>query len=450
MSLFNPMFGCEAVNTILGDRARLQRMLDFEAALARAETRVGAIPRSAAKAIAASCHADLFDLSALAQASVKAGNLAIPMVKQLTALVAHRDREAAGFVHWGATSQDAIDTGFVLQLRDALAAMEADLEHLCTDLSTLADQHRSTPLAARTWLQQAVPTLFGLKAAGWLDALVRHRTRLRELKSRVLVCQFGGAAGTLAALGDRGLEVAQALAEELKLSLPVLPWHAHRDRIAETATVLALLTGTLGKVAGDISLQMQTEVGEVVEPAGEGRGGSSTMPHKRNPVTCALVLAAAERVPGLTSVMLSAMAQEHERGLGSWHAEWETLPEIVRLCAGALHHLAETIARLEIDTARMRQNLEVTHGLIYAEAVAMALGKHLGKSAAHELVEAASRKAVADRKHLREVLASDPAIRAHLNISDLGGLFEPSNYTGVAGKFIDRVLRAAREGREDR
>src|SRR6516162_7203969 len=263
MSLFDPMFGCEAVNTILGDRARLQRMLDFEAALARAEARVGAIPRSAAEAIAASCHADRFDLSALAQASVKAGNLAVPMVKQLTALVAHRDQEAAGFVHWGATSQDAIDTGFVLQLRDALAAMEADLEHLCTDLGSLADRHRSTPLAARTWLQQAVPTLFGLKAAGWLDALVRHRTRLRELKTRVLVCQFGGAAGTLAALGDRGLEVGQALAEELKLSLPVLPWHAHRDRVAEAATVLALLTGTLGKVAGDISLQMQTEVGEV-------------------------------------------------------------------------------------------------------------------------------------------------------------------------------------------
>ena len=450
MPLFDLMFGCAAVNTILGDRARLQRMLDFEAALARAEAHVGVIPMSAADAIAASCDADRFDLESLAHASVKAGNPAIPLVKELTALVARNDREAARFVHVGATSQDAIDTGFVLSLRDALVTMEGDLERLCTHLAGLADRHRSTPVAARTWLQHAVPSVFGLKIAGWLDAVLRHQTRLCQLGSRVLVLQFGGAAGTLAALGDRGLEVAQALAEELKLELPVAPWHSHRDRVAEVATVLALLTGTLGKIARDISLYMQTEVGEVFEPAGKGRGGSSTMPHKRNPVTCALVLAAAQSVPGLTSVMLSAMSQEHERGLGGWHAEWETLSEIIRLSAGALHHLSETVGALEVDTERMRQNLEVTRGLIYAEAVSAVLSKRLGKAAAHQLVEGASHKAIADKQHLRDVLATDPAISAQLNPSELERLFEPSNYTGVANNFIDRVLQAAKKVWKDR
>jgi len=446
MELLDPLFGSEAVNKLFADRPRLQRMLDFEAALARAEARMGVIPKSAAGPIAAKCQADLFDLPALAHASVNAGNLAIPMVKQLITLVGKDDEQAMRYVHWGATSQDVIDTGLVLQLRDALPVIHADLERLCDGLTSLAERHRSTPVAARTLMQQAVPTVFGLKAAGWLDAMARHRTRVQALQARVLVVQFGGAAGTLATLGTRGLDVAAALAEELQLELPALPWHGHRDRVVEVATTLALLTGTLGKIARDISLQMQTEVGEAFEPSGEGRGGSSTMPHKRNPIACAVVLAAADRVPGLTAIMLTAMSQEHERGLGGWHAEWETLPEIVRLCAGALHHVVDTIAGLEIDPKRMRQNLELTQGLIFAEAVTMALAKHTGKMTAHQILEAASRKAMAEKKHLRDVLAVDSRVTTQLSASEIEKLFEPLNYTGVAGQFIGRAIAASKAG----
>jgi len=295
------------------------------------------------------------------------------MVKALTALVAKKDKVAAGYVHWGATSQDAMDTGLVLQLRRTFELIDRDVARLAQALSSAAKKHRRTPLAGRTWLQQAVPVTFGLKAAGALSALDRHRERLRELRPRVLVIQFGGAAGTLASLGLRGLDVAKALAAQLKLGSPDVPWHTHRDRIAEVATVLGLLTGTLGKIAKDLSLLMQTEVGEALEPAAPGKGGSSSMPHKRNPVDAAIALAAATKVPALVSVMLSAMPQEHERGLGNWHAEWETLPEICMLCAGALDHLTQAIEGLEVDPKRMRRNLDITQGLIVAEAVSAAL-----------------------------------------------------------------------------
>jgi 3-carboxy-cis,cis-muconate cycloisomerase len=266
------------------------------------------------------------------------------------------------------------------------------------------------------------------------------------LQPRVMVVQFGGAAGTLAMLGDRGLDVAAALAGELQLTLPAVPWHGHRDRVVEVATTLALLTGTLGKMARDISLQMQTEVGEVFEPSERGRGGSSTMPHKRNPITCAVVLAAADRVPGLTGIMLAAMPQEHERSLGGWHAEWQTLPEIVRLSAGALHHMVEAVAGLEIDPGRMQQNLELTHGLIFAEAVTAVLARKIGKMKAHQILETASRKAFGDKKHLRDVLTVDPEVLPHLDKSEIEQLFEPLKYTGVAGQFIDRVIAASKGG----
>ena len=440
MTLLDPLFGWKPIDEIFSDASRLLRMLDFEAALARAEARVSLIPADAALSISSHCRAELFDLNALARAAADAGNLAIHMVRQLTDLVAKADKDAARYVHWGATSQDAIDTGLTLQLRDALHVVASELDHLCAALAQLAEKHRATPLAARTWLQQAIPSVFGLKAAGYLDALTRHRSRLRELESRGIVLQFGGAAGTLASLHDRGLDVAKVLAEELKLPLPDVPWHAHRDRIAEVATTLALLTGTLGKVARDLSLQMQTEVGELSEPAAAGRGGSSTMPQKRNPVACATILAAADRVPALASTILRSMTQEHERGLGNWHAEWETLPELVRLAAGALHRAAETLAGLEVDTVRMRQNLEITHGLIYAEAVSMALSPHLGKRPAHQILEKASQRAIAEKKHLCDILAADPTITSRISAAELDQLFDPANYTGMSSQFIDRVL----------
>ena len=439
--LLEPLFGSLEACALFTDRARIKGMLDFEAALARAEARTGVIPASAAPTIAKQCRPELFNMTELARGTARAGNPAIPLVKRLTALVAADDPEAARYVHWGATSQDAIDTGLVLQLRGFLDIFAADLGRLSAALARLAEAQRTTPLVGRTWLQHALPVTFGLKAAGWLDAIERHRKRISQVRARALVPQFGGAAGTLAALGERGLEVAEALAGELGLANPALPWHAHRDRIVEIATVLGLIVGTLGKIARDLSLLTQTEVAEAFEPGGEGRGGSSTMPHKRNPVSAAVVLAAAMRAPGLVATLLSAMIQEHERGLGGWHAEWETLPQLCCLAAGALRQTMETIDGLALDPDRMRTNLEATHGQILAEAVMMALGSRIGRLEAHDLVERACHQANTSRRHLREVLAEDPAVTKHLSLGDLDRLFEPANYSGQAAVLVERVLR---------
>jgi 3-carboxy-cis,cis-muconate cycloisomerase len=438
--LLDALFRTDAVREIFSDRGRLQGMLDFEAALARATTRAGLTPGPAASQIESQCHAERFDVGALSRGAAAAGNPAIPMVKALTALVESKDHDAARFVHWGATSQDVMDTGLVLQLRSALDLIDAGLANLSDALARLASRHKRTLVAGRTWMQQAAPVTFGLKVAGWLSAIERHRQRVKELRARALVLQFGGAAGTLASLGNRGLDVAAALAGELKLALPDIPWHAQRDRVAEVATTLGLLVGSLGKIARDVSLAMQTEIGEAFEPAAPGRGGSSTLPHKRNPVSVAVVLAAAARVPALVSVMLAAMVQEQERGLGNWHAEWETLPEICMLAAGALGHVTQVMEGLETDARRMRQNLDATRGLIMAEAVSSALAPKLGRQAAHELVEAACARAVEQGMSLREVLEQDTKLGAHLSAAELDRLFNPENYLGVAEQLVERVL----------
>jgi 3-carboxy-cis,cis-muconate cycloisomerase len=438
--LLDQLFGAPEAEAIFTDRARLQAMLDFEAALARAEAGLGIIPAAAAPAIATKAKAELFDLGELARGAALAGNLAIPMVKQLTALVAADDAEAARFVHWGATSQDVIDTGLVLQLRRYVDWLGSELDVLSGHLAALATRHRATPMVARTWLQQALPTTLGLKAAGWLDAVDRMRARIGEAGPRLLALQFGGAAGTLAALGPRGLDVAAALAADLGLALPAVPWHGARDRIAEAAALLGLLVGTLGKIARDVSLCMQTEVAELFEPTGEGRGGSSTMPHKRNPMASATILAAAARAPGLVATGLGAMVQEHERAVGGWQAEWASLPELCRLAGGALRQCNEMLGGLQVDAARMRANLEATRGLIMAEAVQMALGHKIGRLAAHDLVEAACKRAVREGRHLRDVLAQDPAVRAHLDDKALAQLFEPTAYLGVADALVGRAL----------
>lgn len=444
MALLDPLFGSAAMDEVFSDGARIQRMLDFEAALAKAEAACGVIPAGAAEAIASKCKANLLDATALANATALALNPAIPLVKQLTALVAKDDAEAARFVHWGATSQDVNDTGLVLQLRQAFDLIDADVASLCDSLIQLVQKYRSTPIAGRTLMQHALPTTFGVKVAGWLDAMNRHRERLAQTRERVLVLQFGGAVGTLAALKGKGLQVSEALATKLHLELPIAPWHAHRDRVAEAATTLGLCAGTLGKIARDISLHMQTEIAEVCEPSAEGRGGSSTMPHKHNPVTAGVVLSAATRMPGLVSTMLSAMVQEDERGLGNWHAEWETLPQIFRLTGGALSQMAAMVPQLEIGAERMRRNLGATQGLIYAEGVAMALGAHIGKSAAHTLVESASKQARESGKHLRDVLSQTKTVTGHLKPADLDRLFAPENYLGAAEEFADRVIAASR------
>ncbi len=446
MSVLSTLFHWDAIDGLLGDRARVQGMLDFEAALARAEARAGVIPDSAPPVITAQCSAESYDLDELGRGAALAGNLAIPLVRELTARVQAKDPEAASFVHWGATSQDAIDTGLVLQLRPVLDRIASELSRLGDALAALVEAHRTTSIAGRTWMQHAVPTSFGLKAAGWLDAVQRHRERIAELQRRALVLQFGGAAGNLAALGDRGLEVAAALAEELKLALPDLPWHAHRDRLAEVATTMGLLVGTLGKMARDVALHAQSEVAELREPGGPGRGGSSSMPHKRNPLSSAVVLAAAIRAPGLVASMLSAMVQEDERGLGGWQAEWETLPELMALAGGALHHLTDVVAGLGVDPARMAANLEASRGLVFAEAVEIALAERIGRAAARRLVEDACGQVRARGRHLREVLAGNAEASRHLPADELERLFDPQRQPGATDQLIDRVL-AARSAR---
>lgn len=449
------MFGGAAALAIFDDAGTVRRMLDVEAALARAEAHCGVIPAEAAAVIADVCgdmrgdmRGDMhgIDLDALAYDAAAAGNLAIPFVRQLTAAVAQRDAHAGRFVHWGATSQDIIDTAMVLQLRDAAAAIEADLVALGQVVAELAARHRATPMVARTWLQHALPTTFGLKAAGWLDALRRDLGRLDASCAQACTLQFGGAAGTLASLGASAPAVSSALADLLGLQHPVLPWHGHRDRMVEMATTLGMLTGTLGKMARDISLMMQTEVAEVAEPSGPGRGGSSTMPHKRNPVGCSAVLAAATRVPHLVATMLAGMVQEHERALGGWQAEWDTLPQIVTLASGALSHMREVAGGLQVDTARMRENLDMTHGLILAEAAMLELGGRIGRLPAHHLVEAASRRAVADRSSLRDALAltlaADPSHATLIDDATLDRLADPANYAGESSRFADAAVRA--------
>lgn len=443
MALLDPLFTTDRMREIFSDANRLQRMLDFEAALARALVRAEVAAQSSVAPIEAQCKSNLYSREAIACAAALAGNLAIPMVKELTALVAKSDEKAAGFVHFGATSQDVIDTGLVLQLREAFDETERELARLSSMLRRLTAEHKETLLAGRTWMQQAVPVTLGLKFAGWLDAIERHRERFAQIRKRVEVLQFGGAVGTLAALGGSGPRVAEALAEELKLASPDIGWHAQRDRPAEVATVYGLLAGTLGKIARDISLLSQTEIGEVAEPSAPGRGGSSTLPHKRNPVGCSVVLAAAIRVPGLVSTMLSAMVQEHERGLGGWPAEWETLPEICMLTSGALSHLIQILEGLQIHQEAMTRNLDATQGLLMAEAIAMALAKHMGKMPAHQLIERASHRAIESGKLFREVLANEPEISKYLSSPEIDKLLDPKNYTGSAQVMIDRVLNSA-------
>jgi 3-carboxy-cis,cis-muconate cycloisomerase len=428
------------MRTVCDDAATLQHMLDFEAALARAEAAVGVIPKGAVEPIAKACRAETFDVAALAEAARGSGNLAIPLVKALTAYVAKADVEAANYVHWGATSQDVIDTAAMLSLRAGIDVLLADLDRAIKGFADLARKHRQTAVVARTWLQHALPMPLGLKLAEYAAALHRSKLRLKRVAAETLALQFGGAAGTLAALGDKGLAVSEALARELGLPLPEAPWHTHRDRFAEAASVLAIVTGSCGKIARDVSLMMQTDVGEAFEPAGEGRGGSSTMPHKRNPVAAASALAAATMAPNLAATIFAAQVQDHERSAGPWHAEWPTLPALMLVTSGALAAIVDLAEGLEVDAARMRQNLDATHGLIMAEAVSFALAEKIGKADAHHLVEAASKKAAADKKHLRDVLTSDSKVTAQLDANKLAALFEPMAYQGASQALIDRLL----------
>ncbi len=438
--LLASFFSSAAMRAICDDRAYVQYMLEFERALALAEAAIGTIPANAAAAIGKACSADQFDISALAEATTHSGLPTIPLVKMLTAIVAKSDPDSARYVHWGATSQDVIDNATVLRLRDGIDALLVDLTRAIAGFAKLAKQHRQTATVARTLLQHALPMPFGLKLAEYAAALHRSRHRLKRLKAETLVLQFGGAGGTLASLGDDGLKIAEHLAKELSLPLPDAPWHTHRDRIAEAASVFAILAGTCGKIARDMTLLMQTDVGEAFEPAGDGRGGSSTLPHKRNPVAATAAIAAATMTPNLAATIFASQMQEHERSAGLWHAEWPTLPTLMLVTSGALATIVDIAEGLEVDVDRMRANLDSTHGLVMAEAVSMALAEKTGKSEAHEIVKAASRTAIDAKQHLRDVLMKDARVTAHIDANQLTKLFEPMNYQGVSQTLIDRLL----------
>lgn len=443
-AVFGPLFTTETMAEIFSDRALVQAMLDVEAALAKAEAECGIVPPDAAEAIAAAANADFFDIDALGREIVNGGNLAIPLVKRLTALVAERDGQASRWVHWGSTSQDIIDTGLVLQMRAGLAYLEGQLTALCESLAALTEAHAATPMIARTLMQQATPATFGLKAAGWLSAIARSFSSFDDIKPHVLSLQYGGASGNLAAMHPHGLKIAEAMGRELALSVPELPWHSNRGRIAEMGAALGILLGSLGKMARDIALMAQTEIGEFREPSGGGRGGSSAMPHKANPVGCARILAAARRAPGLVSTLLAAMDQEHERGLGGWHAEWDVLPELFRLAAGALDASLTIIAEGTADTGRMRANLNLTNGLVMAEAISVALAGKIGKAEAHRLMQEASRQAVAESRHLRDCLAGRPEIAAHFDAPSLERLFNPEQHLGAAEELTKAAVASYR------
>ncbi|MCF8985228.1 3-carboxy-cis,cis-muconate cycloisomerase [Pseudomonas syringae] len=438
--LFDAYFMQPEMREIFSDEGRVQGMLDFEAALARAQARVGLIPPEVVADIELSCDARLFDFDALAIAIGSAGNSAIPLVKALGKQIAARSAEAERYVHMGATSQDVMDSGLVLQLRRAIVLLERDLSRLADAMAEQAQRHAGTPLAGRTWLQQATPVTLGMKIAGWLGAVTRHRQRLNEIKPRLLCLQFGGASGSLAALGDQAFSVAEALAGELQLALPEQPWHTQRDRLVEFAGLLGLIAGSLGKLGRDVSLLMQTEVGEVFEPSAPGKGGSSTMPHKRNPVGAAVMISTAIRAPGLVATMLAAMPQEHERSLGLWHAEWETLPELCCLVSGSLQQALQVIPGLQVDAERMAINLQSTKGLVLAEAVSIALAQRIGRDAAHHLVEQCCRRAVEQGAHLRRVLGETPQVSEQFSSDELDRLLDPAHYLGQARHWVERAV----------
>lgn len=425
------------LSDIFSDDSVLRAMLRFEIALANAAARVGVIPQRAAKTIASAAQPSSFDIAKLAHETFRAGTPGIPISKALTEVVRSKDPSAAGFVHWGATSQDVVDTALVLLLKQARPIITRDLANLESSLRKLSDEHKSTVMLGRTLLQAAPPITFGLKAAGWLNAIARSHEKLTAAFDDALVIQFGGASGTLASLGkDKdGVAVGHALADELGLSKPEAPWHTHRERLAFVVCACGVLTGTLGKMARDISLMMQNEIAEISEPTGDGRGGSSTMPHKRNPIACALTLAAANRVPNLVASFLSAMPQEHERAVGGWQAEWPIIASVIQSTGVAAASMAEVAAGLSVDVARMRANVESTNGLIFAERAMMLLAPKIGRDAAHKLLESAAGKSATEGKRLVEVLAETPEVAAHLNPGELSHLERPQEYLGCAEEF---------------
>ncbi|MEW6099235.1 MAG: 3-carboxy-cis,cis-muconate cycloisomerase [Pseudomonadota bacterium] len=430
--------------SLFGESSVVQAMMDFEAALARACAAEGLIPASAAQAIANVCKADLYDISALVADSGRAGSLAIPLVKKLTETVALFDKQAAGYVHWGSTSQDVIDTAMALLTRRAWTMIDRDLGELIGALLELAQVHADTPVLARTLMQPAQVVSFGFKCVGWAAPLVRRRESLRRRAHEALALQFGGAVGTLSSLGARGPAVAARIAQELGLHWPGQAWHTQRDEWVAFGAEVGVLCGALGKIARDWSLLAQAEVGELAEPSGAGRGGSSAMPHKRNPVASMVALAAATRAPQRVAALLAAMPQEHERGLGNWQAELAEWAGLFITAHGAVRALAQAAGGLDVDAPRMRRNIDALQGLASTEAVALCLAERIGKSAAHTLVESLARRAAQEHRPLKELVAAavqtDPALSGTLDAAELERLFDPVQAAQPAARWVRERL----------
>jgi 3-carboxy-cis,cis-muconate cycloisomerase len=442
--MFDALFTDPEVDQLFTDEAIIQAMLRFEGALALAQADIELVPLEHAHSIEVVCQRAKIDAAKLSVSARQAGNPAIPLVKELSDLVRTSNPEAARFVHAGATSQDVIDSATMIQLKSALWKITSGLQRLQPRLVQLINEHRGTMMIGRTLLQQARPISFAFKAANWFDQLARCASQVRRVSTQALVLQFGGAVGTLAGTGPDALAIRSRLAERLELAEPAMPWHTARDRFFEIGSACAMLSGCLGKIATDVSLLMQTEIGELAEAGDEGRGGSSAMPHKRNPIAPTMIIAGCSRIPGLLATMAASMIQEHERGVGRWHAEWGTLADIVSLTAGAVKHANDLFSHLEVNSAQMRENIDSTQGLVYAEDVSIALAKRIGKPEADQLVKRACQRAREKGRHLRHVLGSDPSITNILDQAALDEIFQPENALGVANQLIDRALKENR------
>jgi 3-carboxy-cis,cis-muconate cycloisomerase len=432
MSLYSEFFYANEVNEIFSDRNSVAALLKVEAALAYAQAENEIISKETSAVIAGCCKVEMIDIEKLKRDIKLGGNAAIPLVQQLTKVVKNNDFEASKFVHFGATSQDIIDTASVLQIKEFNLWLEKKIELLINELIKITKKHRNTVMVGRTLLQQAKPITFGLKTSGWLENIGRSYERILEGKNRLFVVQMAGAVGSQNA--NIPQEVIRTFGNILDLK-SAFSWQAHRDSFNEYAAKLGILVGSLGKIAIDISLLMQTEVGEVFEGSGEGKGGSSTMPHKRNPVTCSTIIANANRTPHLVASMLVCMGQEHERSAGLWHAEWEVLTQIMLLTAGTIEKSIDLITSLEVDEKRMLANLEITKGLIYAENVSLALTPKMGKIYAHQLVEKACKLAIAKQKHLKEILMDQ-----NIELDNLDELFKPENSIGNSLAIVDSIV----------
>ncbi len=435
--IFQGIFSTDAMRQVWSDENRTQKYLDIEAALARVQARLGLIPQEAADEIVSHCKLDQIDMVRLRQQTERIGYPILGVVTQVNQLC--RDK-LGEYCHWGATTQDITDTATVLQIREALALVDAELAGIARALAKLAREHRLTPMIGRSNLQQAIPVTFGYKMAGILSAVLRHRERLAQLSERVLVGEFAGAAGTLASLEKGAMETQAGLCEELGLAQPVIAWHTIRDNIAEVGTVLGLIGGTLGKLSMDIKLMMQTEVGEVYEPYHHGRGSSSTMPQKRNPISSCYIHAAISVVRQHAAALMDAMVADHERSTGPWEIEWVVLPEAFCLLAGALKQSRFVVEGLQVDATAMRRNIDMTQGLVMSEAVMMGLGPFIGREYAHDVVYDLCRESLAKQTPLIDLLAAHPEINRHVDRAALLRMLDPANYLGQSGVMVDRVL----------